>query len=206
MIVVSLGGSRIIPKDIDNGLLLELKNIIQKKYRNEKFIFVCGGGYTARIYQQSLRELIEPDNTTLDELGILATKLNAFLVKEMFRDLDNVEVLSGTVPGHSTDFVSVENAVKHGAQIVINFSNIAYVYDKDPRVNDDAKPIPRLTFSEYTKLFGEIWSPGMNIPIDPKAIKMASENNLKIMFTDSLEGLDDILSGKVHGTIIAQNF
>ena len=94
---------------------------------------------------------------------------------------------------------------KFGVKKIINLTNVKYVYDKDPRVNDDAKPIPKLTFSEYTKLFGEIWSPGMNIPIDPKAIKMASENDLKIMFTDSLEGLDDILSGKVHGTIIAQN-
>lgn len=217
MIVISLGGSRIIPKDIDVDFLLELRKAILRKISSspkEKIAIVCGGGFLARTYQNSLRNIFErsitkdsrkderSSNVTLDRLGILATKMNAFLVKSMFRGIKNVSVHSGTVPGHSTDFVATSIASRHKSSTVINFSNILYVYDKDPRLNKDAVRIERISYSDFEKQFGKEWVPGKNVPFDPKALALAKKKRIKVIFSDSIPDLENALDGKYSGTII----
>lgn len=216
MIVISLGGSRIIPKDIDVDFLLELRKVILRKISSspkEKIAIVCGGGFLARMYQNSLRTILsnsitkestrkKSDNITLDKVGILATKMNAFLVKSMFSGIKNVKVYSGTVPGHSTDFVATTIASKHKSSSVINFSNIKYVYDKDPRLHKDARKIERISYAEFEKQFGKEWIPGKNVPFDPKALSLAKKKRIKIFFSDSVSDLEELFSGKSSGTII----
>jgi len=196
MMVVSLGGSRVVPDSIDIDFLKELKNVLLEL--SSEFIIVCGGGKTARKYQAALKELEVIDSFKLDEIGILATKINA----KMVSDFLGFEVYSGTVPGHSTDYVTVELAVKNNVSKVINFSNISYVYDKDPKFND-AKKLEKLNFTEYLELFDSSWTPGMNVPFDVKAAKLAMENNVDVCFTSDLENFKRIVSDlDFKGTLI----
>ena len=62
-----------------------------------------------------------------------------------------------------------------------------------------------MTYDQYQEQFGSVWSPGMNIPVDFKAIALGKEHDLTISFADSLEGFEAILEGKTCGTVIARD-
>ena len=54
VIVISLGGSLIVPNKIDYEFLDEFKKILIKNKKKYNFIVVCGGGSTARTYIKGL--------------------------------------------------------------------------------------------------------------------------------------------------------
>jgi uridylate kinase len=56
VIVLSLGGSLIIPEKINVKYLKDFKKTILKNKNNYKFIIVCGGGSIARKYISALKE------------------------------------------------------------------------------------------------------------------------------------------------------
>ena len=56
-IVISLGGSLIVPDKIDIPFLRKFREIINKHKTKYKFIIVTGGGSTARKYINALSEL-----------------------------------------------------------------------------------------------------------------------------------------------------
>jgi uridylate kinase len=65
--VISLGGSLIVPNEINIKFLKLFKNIINEKVReNKKFIIIVGGGKTARNYQKAAKSLIKVSNEDLD--------------------------------------------------------------------------------------------------------------------------------------------
>src|SRR5664280_467282 len=92
-IVMSIGGSLIVPNGgIDTKFLSELNAFIREqltKNPNRQFFLVIGGGRLARKYRDAGQEVIgrELNRDDLDWLGIHATKLNAHLVRTIFRDI-----------------------------------------------------------------------------------------------------------------------
>jgi uridylate kinase len=76
VIVLSLGGSLIVPDNINLKFLNEFKKIILKNSDKYKFVIVCGGGSVARKYIHALR-----DSDISDKIqslaGISVTRLNA---------------------------------------------------------------------------------------------------------------------------------
>ena len=56
VIVISLGGSLIIPEQIDVRVLREFKRILFRNKYRYKFVIVCGGGSTARNYIKGLKD------------------------------------------------------------------------------------------------------------------------------------------------------
>ena len=84
VVVISLGGSLIVPEGKMNIALLEkFKHVLRKHYSKYKFVIVCGGGYIARKYISVLRS----ENRSKDELshtGILATRMNALFIMQLF--------------------------------------------------------------------------------------------------------------------------
>ena len=54
VIVLSLGGSLIIPDSINTTYLKTFKKVLLKNKSKYKFIVVCGGGSLARKYISSL--------------------------------------------------------------------------------------------------------------------------------------------------------
>ena len=53
--VISLGGSVIVPDKLDVVFLRRFRNIIRKNYKN-RFIIICGGGKLARKLQEKARK------------------------------------------------------------------------------------------------------------------------------------------------------
>ena len=73
--VVSLGGSRIVPKDVDWDFLKRFKEFVGRR-KNHKFVVVTGGGVTARKYMSALEKLGK--STKKQSLGGIAiTRLHA---------------------------------------------------------------------------------------------------------------------------------
>lgn len=221
-IVISLGGSLIVPNEIDipflKAFVAALDEYVQKGFR---FIIITGGGRIARTYTLAAKEIINPTNEDLDWIGIESTRLNAELVRVAFGDHACVELIfnpdqipetdkpvilgGGWKPGNSSDLAAVACAEHSGATTVINLSNIDYVCDKDPRYNPDAIKIEKATWSEFRALLPKDWDPGLNSPFDPVAAAHAETLGLEvaIMNGKNIENLKDYLDGKAFiGTII----
>lgn len=202
-IVISLGGSLVVPNGgADIKFLSNLNKFIRTKLaenKNRQFFLIVGGGATTRHYQNAAREVIgdKLTNDDLDWLGIHATRLNAHLIRTIFRDVahhyilkhyeiirkvdESVVVGSGWKPGWSTDFCAVMACQDYDVKTVVNFSNINQVYDKDPNKSKDAKPISKISWKELRKLVGNKWTPGMHVPFDPIAAKKAQDLGVKVV-------------------------
>jgi len=227
--VLSVGGSIIAPDKVDSavlsGFLSEIKRYLSQN-KDDKLIFVCGGGAPARVYQQAYREVVSDpamqDASAQDWIGIKATHINAELVKAVFGDLckdkvvtdptdegisfsGRVLVAGGWKPGFSTDTDAVYLARRFGAAKVINLSNIAKVYTDDPRKNPDAKPIDSISWADFRKMVGDEWVPGKNAPFDPIASRMAQESGITVICADGRNTANTISilnEGSFEGTII----
>ncbi|MCF0236954.1 MAG: UMP kinase [Sphaerochaetaceae bacterium] len=226
--VLSVGGSIIAPDKINSeflrGFLKEVRKYLQE-YPEDKLIFVCGGGAPARLYQTAYREVLDGEEQDLgaqDWLGIKATHMNAQIVKAIFGNLCEDEVVTnptsdnilfsgrilvagGWKPGFSTDTDAVYLARRFGATKIINLSNISKVYTDDPRKNPDAKPIDTISWEDFRLMVGDEWVPGKNAPFDPIASKLAQESKIKVICSDgrNIENTMAILKGESFtGTVI----
>ena len=84
VMVLSLGGSLIIPDNININYLKKFKKTILKNTKRYKFIIVCGGGNIARKYISALRD--SGMNETLQSFaGISATRMNARFMSYFFK-------------------------------------------------------------------------------------------------------------------------
>ena len=84
-IVISLGGSLIIPNKINIEFLNNFKKLLLKNKRKHKFVVVCGGGSTARIYIKGLEnEKTKKKQYFQGLLGISTTRLNARFMTYFF--------------------------------------------------------------------------------------------------------------------------
>jgi len=220
VILISLGGSVIVPDRIDVGFLKKFRKLILKQ-KNRKFVVVCGGGKTCRRYQKAASEITKTGEEDLDWLGIHATRLNAHLLRTVFGDAahkkvisgfrekivfrEKILVASGWKPGCSTDYDAVMLAKNLGVKKIINISNIDCVYDKNPKKFRKAKPLSRISWKEFRKMVGSKWSPGMNMPFDPVASREAQKSGAKVFIVGkSVENLGRVFSGRsFRGTVIS---
>lgn len=203
---------------IDTKFLSEFNVFIRKEIvrRGGQFFIVAGGGSVARHYRDAGKTVLRHELTDddLDWLGIHATRLNAHLLRTIFRDIahphiikhydiirkvkESIAVAAGWKPGWSTDFDSVLLCEDYGAETVINLSNIERAYTADPKKDKNAKPINKISWKEFRKLVGDKWVPGMNAPFDPVASKKAEELGIKVivMKGGDWQNLENYFAGK----------
>ena len=199
-IVMSVGGSLIVPDGIDTEFLAVLKNFIDDQTTNcgRRFIMIAGGCRTARNYQDAAASVTDLTSDDLDWMGIHATRLNGHLLRTIFRDIAHPEMItnpddvqdipgappvivaSGYRPGCSTDLRAVQIAQLMGATKVINLSNIDYVYTADPNTDPAATKIETSSWAEFRALIPTDWDPGMSAPFDPIAAKAADEGGIEV--------------------------
>jgi uridylate kinase len=221
-IIISLGGSIVVPELPDPIFINAFKEFILSEVKNGKrFVIIVGGGKTCRNYQDTLSKTINATVVDLDWIGIYSTRLNAELVRMSFADQAADEVVldpsilpsfsksiiigAGWKPGWSTDYDAVMMAEQLNAKKLINLSNIEYVYDKDPRTNTDAKKIEKISWADFRKLLPDEWSSGLNSPFDPIAAKKAESMNMEVAIMNgrNLDNLKNYLNGEDFvGTVI----
>src|SRR3989344_4592635 len=222
-IVMSLGGSLIAPEDLDVNFLKKFRQVILDYIKNgNKVVIITGGGNTSRHHQIAARTVnAKVSSRDLDWVGIAATRLNAELVSAIFGDYAYESILgdpaksvktsrrvivgAGYLPGSSSDKDAVLAAKAFGAKTVINLSNIAYIYDKDPKKYKDAKARKKMTWKEFLKLVGTKWVPGAHVPFDPIASALAAKGKMKlvVMKGSDMDNLKRFLEGgEFKGTVV----
>jgi uridylate kinase len=199
-IVMSVGGSLIVPDGIDTTFLANLKQFIDMEttQKGRRFIIIAGGGRTARNYQDAASKVSDLNAEDLDWMGIHATRLNGHLLRTVFRDSahrvmitnpdeildvpahEKVVIAAGYRPGSSTDLRAVQIAEKIGATKVINLSNIDYVFTSDPKKNPDAEKIEKISWPDFRALIPSEWDPGLSSPFDPIAAKVAERDHIEV--------------------------
>ncbi len=222
-IIISLGGSLIIPENLDLNFLKEFKALILSHVaEGKKFVIITGGGKLCRKYQDAAKELANPSNEDLDWIGIASLKLNAELLRVVFGEYAHDRVISNLSthfdfekpviigsayePGQSTDWDAVLASKNLGAKKIINLSNTDYVYDADPNLHPDAKKIEQISWADYRALIPVEWNPGLNSPFDPIASKVAEEEKMTVIIMNGkpVYNLAKCLNGeKFAGTIIS---
>lgn len=220
--VLSVGGSIVVPGNPDTDFLSKFIIMVKEwlsQDNERKLILVVGGGSPARVYQNAYSDICQKTDSIsiqndADWIGIMATRLNAQLVKAAFGSLcendvvynptENINfsgrilVAAGWKPGFSTDNDAVLLAEKFNAKTVVNLSNIEKVYTDDPRKNPDAKPIDSISWKDFRKMVGDEWTPGKNCPFDPIASKKADECNMTVICAGgkNIENIKNILNDK----------
>ncbi|PIZ86039.1 UMP kinase [Candidatus Nomurabacteria bacterium CG_4_9_14_0_2_um_filter_32_10] len=221
-VIISLGGSLIIPEEIDVDFLRDFKELIISQIKlDKKFVIITGGGRLCRKYNKAAEEISKPSNDDLDWIGIASLRLNAELLRVIFGEYAHNEVIinltqsfsleksivigSAYKPGWSSDWNAVQAAKTVGAKKVINLSNTDYVYDSDPKINPNAKKIEKISWLEYRKLIPKDWNPGLNSPFDPVASEIAEEEGMEVIIMNGkpIDNLAKYLNGEeFKGTVI----
>ena len=220
-VVISIGGSIIVPDAIDTAFLKKFRKLILELAQDKRLVLISGGGKVCRRYNDAADEIVHAGKDDKDWLGIQATRLNAHLLKCILSDVScskivenpegdiifdkKVLLAGGWKPGWSTDYCAVRLAQRFGASTVINMTNTDYVYDKDPNKYSDAKPIQSLAWQDMKKLVGDEWSPGLSMPFDPIASAEAEKSGFKvIILSNDLKNLKRCIAGKkFKGTVIS---
>lgn len=224
-IILSIGGSVIFPDTgINTQCLKELNRVVRKKIASGKRFFIfTGGGHVLKEYRYTAERVVgKLKNEDSYWLGVHATRLNAHLLRTVFRDIALPKVLvrydglpplgkakvvicAGWLPGTSTDFDMVSLAKLLKIKKAYSLLNVTGIFDRDPRFFKDAKLRKKITWSEYQEMVGDWWIPGRDVPFDPFASKLARDFQMRVFFLNgkNLENLENALGGKHFvGTII----
>ncbi len=214
-IVVSLGGSLIVPDEIDVEFVSKFVSLV-KKFTEQgfQFLIIAGGGKICRRYNEAVEKITTPSRDDLDWLGIATTRLNAELMRISFgnsafdkiiMDPDAVQktdkpviVGAGWKPGNSSDLAAIHCAISVGAKKVINLSNIDYVYDKDPKKYSNAVKIEKISWKDLIAILPKAWEPGLNSPFDPVAAVKANSENIEVDILNgrNISNLEKCLNGE----------
>ncbi len=197
-VVVSVGGSLIVPDGIDTEFLKAFRSLLLSKVEQGlSFFIITGGGKTARNYQHAA-EAVRGDlhHEDIDWLGIHSTRLNAHLMRALFLEQAQARIVknptrgnrgnaaiivgAGWKPGNSTDFCAVIAAKKLGAKKLVNLSNIDYVYAADPKQDPSATKIEKINWHDFRELIPKDWDPGLSSPFDPVAAREAEALKLEV--------------------------
>lgn len=216
VLVLSLGGSLIVPEVIDTKFLNDFQEVIKKNSKNYKFVIVTGGGSVARKYISALREAGK--NEYLQSMvGISVTRLNARFMDYFFgfdpekgiphnmKDISNLLkkndiIFCGALryaPNQTSDGTALKIAHYLKTEFV-NLTDVKGLYDSNPHKNKNAKFIPRATIDEFYKIVMAVpQKPGMHAPTDHSAMKTIKKYKIKttIMGKD-MKNFDNFLNGK----------
>jgi len=221
-VVVALGGSIVHPEGIDIQFLKDFKKFLAPFLkRGVKFVLVIGGGRLSRNFQEAAEQVSRVTDEDKDWIGIHATRLNAHLLRTIFRDVADpvvidvrgkvkklrapVTIASGWRPGWSTDYVAMRIAADFGVHEAVIAGKPPHVYNKDHAKFADAVPFYELSWREYRKLIPAKWKPGLHAPVDPVGAALGAREGVKAIIIDgrNMKNFATLLNGKeFKGTII----
>ncbi len=221
-VVIALGGSIVHPDEIDAAFLKKFKKFLAPFLkRGTRFVLVIGGGKLARRFQEAAGAVSRVTDEDKDWLGLHATRLNAHLLRTIFRDTSDPVIMdsrskvrpvrypitigAGWRPGWSTDYVAMQIAADLGVPETIVAGTPEYVFEKDPGKFPRAKKFHSLTWREYRKLIPKKWKPGLHAPMDPVGAALGERTRVKaiVLGGRNIRNFRALLSGKeFQGTVI----
>ncbi|MGD0805265.1 MAG: UMP kinase [Candidatus Bathyarchaeia archaeon] len=219
---ISLGGS-LLTRNMDAASYRRYAEVVKRLWEaGHTVVVTCGGGRPARQFITIAKEL-DANCDIQDSLGILATHVNALLLIAALGDAadphihqrstdikrhfgDKILVGGGYKPGSSTDYRAAIFAEAINADLIINATDVAGVYDKNPKTNQDAKKLDTLTYPQLENIIraNTRQSPGEYGLFDLKAVRLAAKLGIPLIFVDGTDPEEIIraVTGAHHGTVV----
>ncbi len=218
-VVIKLSG-RVFDMD-DAGSLGKYASSLVKIARVCQPIVIAGGGKIARRYIDHARSS-GADESTLDEMGIEISRLNARLLicalkqkayqhmpvtlQEVQRAADSgmIVVAGGLHPGHSTNGTAALIAEKIKAAEFLNATDVDGVYDSDPNTHRGAKKLKKIELKKLRNmLVHEDSAAGGYDLMDIVALKIIERSRIKtrVLRADP-RNLEKAVRGTAVGTEI----
>ncbi len=223
-IVISLGGSILIPEIGKNRIRKYVPVLRDIAARHHLFVVVGGGG-EARRYIEAARAL-SIDEGTADEIGILVTRLNAtMLVAAMgeaaypkvaeshaeakkFAEHKKCVVMGGITPGQTTDAVAAVLAERVHADVFINVTSVDGIYAEDPKKNTAAEYCSHLTPRQLLEIVGRVqMTAGLNTVLDVVAARVVERSRIPLVVLDGTDPENlrlAVLEGKYRGSVVSE--
>jgi uridylate kinase len=222
-IVISLGGSILIPA-LEKNRIKEYVPVLAEIAAHHRLFVVVGGGGEARRYITAARNL-GIDEGTSDEIGILITRLNANLLiaalgekaypkvaeshaeAKKFAESDKIVVMGGITPGQTTDAVAAVLAERVGASVFINVTSVDGIYSADPKKDKKAQRFETLTPEHLLQIVGGTsLTAGSNTVLDIVAARVVERSRIPLVVLDgnNPENLSRaIRTGEFSGTVVS---
>jgi len=224
-VVLSIGGSVLVPDEKDDAYISGLAKMLKNLSADCKLLVVTGGGRISRYYIRTGRELGMAE-TELDELGIMATRMNARLLSgalegyankippstvegaASIKDKHKIIVMGGTAPGWTTDFVAASLAEAVGAARLVNATSVDGVYTADPKKSKKAKMLREMSYDDLIMLSGSGHAKaGPTVVFDPLAARLISKAGIPLYVVNgrNLDALRSSIQGRsFHGTKVGE--
>ncbi len=184
-------------------------------------VLVAGGGKIARYFINHARSS-GADESTLDELGIEISRLNAKLLIYALKDnayphpptnltevkqaVDSglIVVTGGLHPGQSTNGTAALIAEKINAAEFLNATDVDGIYDSDPNKNKKAKQFKRIELKDLRSLLvHEDSMAGCYDLMDIVALKVIERSKIKTKIIKSdIKTIEKAIKGLSIGTEI----
>lgn len=184
-------------------------------------VIVAGGGKIARYFINHARSS-GADESTLDELGIEISRLNAKLLIYALKDnayphpptnltevkqaVDSglIVVTGGLHPGQSTNGTAALIAEKINAAEFLNATDVDGIYDSDPNKNKKAKQFKRIELKDLRSLLvhEDSMAGGYDL-MDIVALKVIERSKIKTKIIKSdIKTIEKAINGLSIGTEI----
>ena len=184
-------------------------------------VIVAGGGKIARYFINHARSS-GSDESTLDELGIEISRLNAKLLIYALKDnayphpptnltevkqaVDSglIVVTGGLHPGQSTNGTAALIAEKINAAEFLNATDVDGIYDSDPNKNKKAKQFKRIELKDLRSLLvhEDSMAGGYDL-MDIVALKVIERSKIKTKIIKSdIKTIEKAIKGLSIGTEI----
>ena len=184
-------------------------------------VLVAGGGKIARYFINHARSS-GADESTLDELGIEISRLNAKLLIYALKDnayphpptnltevkqaVDSglIVVTGGLHPGQSTNGTAALIAEKINAAEFLNATDVDGIYDSDPNKNKKAKKFKRIELKDLRSLLvhEDSMAGGYDL-MDIVALKVIERSKIKTKIIKSdIKTIEKAIKGLSIGTEI----
>jgi len=223
-IVISLGGSILIP-GIGNNRIRQYVPVLREIAGRHQLFVVVGGGGEARRYIKAARAL-GIDEGTADEIGILVTRLNATLLvavmgdaaypkvaeshaeAKKFAEHKKCVVMGGITPGQTTDAVAAVLAERVHASVFVNVTSVDGIYSADPKKDPSAVRYDHLTPRQLLEIVGkDQMTAGLNTVLDVIAARVVERSGIPLVVLDGTdpENLRSaVMTGKYKGSVVAE--
>ena len=205
----------------DSKILKDYAAFLVKISKIHQPIVIAGGGKIARHYITHARSS-GTDESTLDELGIEVSRLNAKLLiyalqdkayphpptnlKEVAHAADSglIVITGGLHPGQSTNATAALIAEKVRASFFLNATDVDGIYDSDPNKNKNAKKFRRIELKKLRKMLVHQKSiAGGYDLMDIVALKVIERSKIKTRILKAdIKTLEKAIKGSPEGTEI----
>ena len=218
-IVIKLSG-QVFSMD-QTKMLKDYATFFVKKSKTYQPVIVAGGGKIARYFISNARSS-GADESTLDELGIEISRLNAKLLiyalkgkayphppttlTEVKNAVDSglIVVAGGLHPGQSTNGTAALIAEKVRATEFLNATDVDGIYDSDPNKNKKAKKFTRIDIRDLrSMLVREDSMAGGYDLMDIVALKVIERSKIKTRIIKAdIKTIEKAMKGLRVGTEI----